>query len=60
MFNRLKERRYRTRWGIAIADIILIIFRQHRNVRPVENINFSYGYSYYFFMAYPIEGEAHE
>lgn len=50
MFNWLRSRHYKSGVGIAIADIILVLFRQDKGYFPVENINFAYGYSYYFFM----------
>ena len=49
MFNWLRNKRYKNFKAFSLACIILGIFGQDKEVYPAENINFSYGYSYYFF-----------
>ena len=49
MFAWLRNKHYKSYRGIMLAWLILGIFGQDKEIYPAENINFAYGYSYYFF-----------
>jgi len=49
MIKWLRSRRYRSKATFVVAAWVLALLRQDRDIYMAENINFAYGYSYYFF-----------